>query len=338
MRFVDEAQIQVRSGKGGSGCVSFRREKYIPKGGPDGGDGGKGGDVLLRARVDKLTLYDLRLTKNHFAENGFPGKGKGKHGRSGKDCIIDVPVGTLVLELDEQEQKTILADLKEPGQEYRVVQGGRGGKGNSHFKSSTMRTPRFAQPGEPGEEKRLALELKLIADVGLIGLPNAGKSTFLSKVSAARPKIGAYPFTTMTPQLGVVSLDKWRRLVIADIPGLIEGAHAGQGLGFQFLKHVQRTKVLIHLLSIEDLSLEDPLAGFELVNAELQGFDPELAKKPQIRVVNKIDLWPEDKLEQLKEMSIENQLGLYCVSARDALGLESVLETAVRETERSHEI
>ncbi len=328
MRFVDEAMILVRSGKGGSGCVSFRREKYIPKGGPDGGDGGRGGDVLFRAQADKLTLYDLRLHKQYFAENGLPGKGQGKQGRSGKDCVIEVPVGTLVLELDEQGRRTLLADLQEPEQEFRVACGGRGGKGNLHFKSSTMRTPRFAQPGEPGAEKHLALELKLIADVGLIGLPNAGKSTFLSRVSAARPKVASYPFTTLTPQLGVVSLEKGRQLVMADIPGLIEGAHAGQGLGFRFLKHVQRTKVLIHLLSIEDLVLEDPLAGFEMVNAELRGFDPELAERPQIRVLNKIDLWPEEKLKELRDLSRTKDLGLYFISALNAQGLENVVQAA----------
>ena len=326
MRFVDEAVILVRSGQGGSGCVSFRREKYIPKGGPDGGDGGRGGDVLFRAQADKLTLYDLRLNKNYFAENGKPGKGKGKHGRSGEDCIIEVPVGTLVQELDTHGQKTSLVDLQEQGQEYRVAPGGRGGKGNLHFKSSTMRTPRFAQPGEPGTEKRLSLELKLIADVGLIGLPNAGKSTFLSGVSAARPKIGAYPFTTMVPQLGVVSLEKGRQLIMADIPGLIEGAHAGQGLGVRFLKHAQRTKVLIHLLSIEDFSPADPLAGFELVNAELRRFDPRLVQKPQIRVVNKIDLWTQDELRCVMDAAREQDLRLYWVSAKEPRGLQAVLD------------
>ena len=328
MQFVDEAVVLVRSGKGGSGCVSFRREKYIPKGGPDGGDGGRGGDVLFRAQADKLTLYDLRLNKQYQAENGKPGKGKGKHGRSGRDCIIEVPVGTLVQELDTHGQKTNLADLREKGQEYRVVQGGRGGKGNLHFKSSTMRTPRFAQPGEPGKEKRLALELQLIAHVGLIGLPNAGKSTFLSSVSAARPKIGAYPFTTMVPQLGVVSLEKGRQLIMADIPGLIEGAHAGQGLGVRFLKHVRRTTVLIHLLSIEDLSPADPLAGFELVNAELERFDPALVQKPQIRVVNKIDLWPRDALRSAMDSAREQDLRLYWTSAKESRGLQAVLDAA----------
>jgi GTP-binding protein len=284
--------------------------------------------VLFRAQADKLTLYDLRLNKQYQAENGKPGKGKGKHGRSGRDCIIEVPVGTLVQELDTHGQKTNLADLREKGQEYRVVQGGRGGKGNLHFKSSTMRTPRFAQPGEPGEEKRLALELQLIAHVGLIGLPNAGKSTFLSSVSAARPKIGAYPFTTMVPQLGVVSLEKGRQLIMADIPGLIEGAHAGQGLGIRFLKHVRRTTVLIHLLSIEDLAPADPLAGFELVNAELERFDPALVQKPQIRVVNKIDLWPRDALRSAMDSAREQDLRLYWISAKESRGLQAVLDAA----------
>lgn len=326
MKFVDEASLLVRSGKGGGGCVSFRREKYIPKGGPDGGDGGKGGDLLLRVQGDKLTLYDLRLQKHYSAQNGSPGKGQGKTGHSGKDLVLDVPAGTLVFEVTPEGAKTLIADLKREGQEFTVVQGGRGGKGNTHFKSATMRTPRFAQPGEPGQEKWLALELKLIADAGLIGLPNAGKSTFLSRVSAARPKIGAYPFTTLQPQLGVVQDDQGARMVIADIPGLIEGAHLGQGLGDHFLKHVQRTKVLIHLLSLEDISLEQPFAGFELVNNELKRFDPELARKKQVCVFNKRDLWPAERVLELKRLAQKENREVFCVSAEYSLGLDAVLQ------------
>ncbi|MCF8104144.1 MAG: GTPase ObgE [Desulfohalobiaceae bacterium] len=328
MKFVDEAVITVSSGKGGSGCVSFRREKYIPRGGPDGGDGGKGGDVLLRVRSDKLTLYDMRLQKHYAAENGRPGKGQGKHGRSGKDLVLDVPAGTVVYEWAEDGSRSVLADLSQEGQTVRVVRGGRGGKGNTHFKSSTMRTPRFAQPGEAGEEKKLSLELKLIADVGLIGLPNAGKSTFLSRVSAARPEIGAYPFTTLTPKLGIVQDDQGQRMVIADIPGLIEGAHSGHGLGDQFLKHVQRTRLLIHLLSLEDLSLDDPWAGFDLVNRELESSDPKLAEKKQIRVVNKIDLWPLEKLRELQKQAEIDNVPVFFISAEYSLGLEEVLRAA----------
>ncbi len=308
--------------------MSFRREKYIPKGGPDGGDGGKGGDVVLRVQSDKLTLYDMRLQKNYFAENGRPGKGQRKYGRSGKDLVLDVPAGTLVLEWAQDGYRKVLADLSEDGQTFTVVHGGRGGKGNTHFKSSTMRTPRFAQPGEPGEEKKLALELKLIADVGLIGLPNAGKSTLLSRVSAARPKIGSYPFTTITPRLGVVKDDQGKRMVIADIPGLIEGAHSGHGLGDHFLKHVQRTRVLIHLLSVEDISLDDPWAGFDLVNRELERFDPELAEKKQISVVNKIDLWPAEKLRELQKQAEKDNFDLFFISAEHSLGLGEVLRAA----------
>ncbi|MCF8039483.1 MAG: GTPase ObgE [Desulfohalobiaceae bacterium] len=326
MKFVDEAVILVRSGKGGSGCVSFRREKYIPKGGPDGGDGGKGGDVVLTVQTDKLTLYDLRLQKSYSAENGRPGKGQAKHGRSGRDLVLEVPAGTLVLEVAENGSRTVLADLSEKGQTFTAVHGGRGGKGNSHFKSSTMRTPRFAQPGEPGQEKKLALELKLIADVGLIGLPNAGKSTFLSRVSAARPEIGSYPFTTLTPRLGVVQDDQGNRMVIADIPGLIEGAHWGHGLGDRFLKHVQRTRVLIHLLSVEDISLDDPWAGFELVNQELKSFDPELVEKKQILVVNKIDLWPAETLRELQQQAQKDNFEVFFISAEYSRGLNEVLQ------------
>ncbi|MFW6324119.1 MAG: GTPase ObgE, partial [Desulfovibrionales bacterium] len=235
MRFVDKATITIRSGKGGNGCVSFRREKYVPRGGPDGGDGGRGGDVIFQASSDLLTLYDFRMKGVFEAQNGKPGMGKGRNGPGGQDLIVKVPVGTLILERREEEE-ILLADLTEDGQAVVVANGGRGGKGNTHFKSSTNRAPRYAQPGEPGEEKRIKLELKVIADIGLIGLPNAGKSTFISQVSAARPKIGAYPFTTLVPQLGIIENDLGQKMILADIPGLIEGAHAGQGLGHTFLK------------------------------------------------------------------------------------------------------
>jgi GTPase len=226
MRFVDEATITIRSGRGGKGAVSFRREKYVPKGGPDGGDGGKGGDVIFRVSDNLLTLYDLRMQRLFEAENGRPGMGSAKYGRAGKDLVIEVPVGTLLYEVREEDEE-LVADLTLPGQEMVVARGGMGGQGNLHFKSPTNRAPRYAQPGEEGQEKRIRLELKILADVGLVGLPNAGKSTFIAQVSAARPKIASYPFTTLTPNLGVVRNDAGRRLVIADIPGLIEGAHEG---------------------------------------------------------------------------------------------------------------
>ncbi len=314
MRFIDEASITVRSGRGGNGCVSFRREKYIPRGGPDGGDGGRGGSVLFRADASRMTLYDLRLKHLYTAQNGQPGSGRNKHGRSGQDLVLDVPPGTKVHALKEGSREELLADLIEPDQQVCVAQGGRGGKGNTHFKSSTMRTPRFAQPGEEGIELHLRLELNLLAEVGLIGLPNAGKSTFLTRVSAARPEIAAYPFTTLTPKLGVVRDDHNHQLVMADIPGLIQGAHSGHGLGTTFLKHVSRTRILLHLLSVEDISLDDPWAGFELINEELHRFDPQVAAKDQIWAVNKIDLWSEDELREIQNRAGEQGILVFFMS------------------------
>jgi GTP-binding protein len=326
MRFIDEAKILVRSGKGGNGCVSFRREKYIPKGGPDGGDGGKGGDVYLRASSKLLTLYDFRHKRVHEAQNGQPGMGKQRYGRSGDDLIIDVPVGTLVYEILEEGREKLLVDLVQDGQMFLVAKGGRGGKGNVHFKSSTMRTPRFAQPGEEGEEKTIRLELKIIADVGLVGLPNAGKSTFISRISAARPKIASYPFTTLTPNLGVVEDDFGRRMVVADIPGLIEGAHKGHGLGDRFLKHVERTRFLVHILSVEDVSLDNIFSGFELINNELGKSSPVLAQKEQILVLNKIDLLKDEDLSKIQESLSSYKQKVFLISALTGKGVEQLLK------------
>jgi GTP-binding protein len=326
MRFIDEAVITVRSGKGGNGCVSFRREKYIPKGGPDGGDGGRGGSVLIRADASRMTLYDLRLKHLYAAQNGQPGSGRNKHGRSGSDLVLDVPAGTKVFVHKGESGEEFLADLTDHGQQVCVAEGGRGGKGNTHFKSSTMRTPRFAQPGEEGEELRLRLELNLLAEVGLIGLPNAGKSTFLTRVSAARPEVAAYPFTTLVPKLGVVKDELGRQLVMADIPGLIQGAHAGQGLGTTFLRHVSRTRLLVHLLSVEDITLEEPWAGFGLINEELHKFDPDLAAREQIWAVNKIDLWPEDKVAELKSLAVRDGVLVFCLSTLHNWGVDDVMQ------------
>lgn len=326
MKFVDEAEILVRAGRGGNGCVSFRREKYVPRGGPDGGDGGKGGDVYVKAKENLLTLYDLRLKRVYIAENGKPGQGKQKNGQKGKDLYIYVPPGTLVYEVDDNGEKKLLADLDVKDKSILVARGGRGGRGNTHFKSSVQRAPRIAERGEEGEEKRLFLELKLIADVGLIGLPNAGKSTFISKVSAARPKIASYPFTTLTPQLGVVEGDIGEKIIIADIPGLIEGAHKGQGLGDRFLRHVLRTKVLVHLLSVEEISLDSPLDGFELINEELSKFDPALVSKPQIQVINKIDLLDEGEKRYLKNRLEKLSKEVYLLSLKTKEGLSKVME------------
>ena len=327
MRFVDEARIPVRAGKGGHGCLSFRREKFVPRGGPDGGNGGDGGSVLLKADGRLLSLYDFRLKRLYEARNGRPGEGSQCDGKKGEDMVLHLPVGTLVF-VEGPDGEELLADLSDPEAEVMVARGGRGGKGNEHFKSSTMRAPRFSQPGEPGEELNLRLELKILADAGLIGLPNAGKSTFITRVSAARPKIAAYPFTTLTPNLGVMidEVDPDRRMVVADIPGLIEGAHEGQGLGLRFLKHVERTRFLVHILSIEDVGDEDPWAGFTLVNEELRSFDAELGERKQIEVVNKIDLVSPERLEALKERARADGRKVFFISARDDMGIEPLVE------------
>ncbi len=325
MRFVDEAKIIIRSGSGGQGCVSFRREKYVPRGGPDGGDGGKGGDVILRATGKLLTLYDYRHASIQEAESGRPGAGRLCYGRAGEDKVIEVPIGTQVYEESDGGER-LIADFTEEGQEIVIAEGGRGGKGNAHFKSSTMQVPRFAQPGEPGVEKYVRLELKVFADAGLLGLPNAGKSTFISRISAARPKIAAYPFTTLAPNLGVVIDEADRKLVVADIPGLIEGAHSGLGLGHTFLRHVERSRFLVHILSIEDVNVEDPLAGFHILDDELRQFDPELAEKPQLRVVNKIDLADEERLTAVREAFDRLGLRVYFMSALNETGVAEVLD------------
>jgi len=333
MRFVDEASIIVRSGKGGNGSASLKRAKNLPKGGPDGGDGGKGGDVIFRASTRLLTLYDFRVRSMFEAENGVNGRGQDKYGRNGEDLVIEVPVGTMLLDVteaganyddgpDAESQPVLLADLSRPDQEFVVCPGGIGGRGNLHFKSSTNRAPKQAEPGKPATEKRLMLRLKVLADAGLLGLPNAGKSTFLSAVSAARPKIAAYPFTTLVPNLGVVEDAGGRRLVIADIPGLIEGASQGAGLGYQFLKHVERTRFLVHILSGEDADPENPEAGYAMLGEELRAFDPELAAKPQIRVINKIDILEPERLAALRKNAPKDIL---FVSALTGEGLPGLL-------------
>lgn len=287
MNFIDEATITVFSGKGGAGCVSFRREKFIPKGGPDGGDGGKGGDVILAVSPRLTTLFHFKRLKLIRAKNGRPGAGRNKTGRTGEDLVVHVPPGTMVYNAETDE---LLEDLTDLGQQMVLAEGGRGGQGNARFKSATNRTPRFAQPGEPGQTFQIRLELKLLADVGIIGLPNAGKSTLISKISSARPKIAGYPFTTLTPNLGVVAIDDATTFVVADIPGLIEGAHTGAGLGTQFLRHIERTRLLIHMVDGADIDPEDPLNAYNTINNELSRYSPELAQKFQLVVLNKTDL------------------------------------------------
>lgn len=298
MKFIDETKIRVVAGNGGPGCVSFYRAKFVRRGPPDGGNGGQGGDVVAEADGQLTTLLDLRYRKECKASPGKRGADAGCNGRRGDDYVIKVPVGTLIRDVATGE---LLADFKIPGERAVVAAGGRGGKGNAHFASSTNRSPRYAQPGEPGAERELEIELRLLADVGIIGLPNAGKSTLISVISAVRPKIADYPFTTLVPNLGVVSYGEGKSFVAADIPGLIEGAHQGHGLGDKFLRHVMRTRLLVHLLDASQLDEQDPLATWKAVNREMELFDPELIDKPQIVVANKVDL-PEGR-EKAKVLS-----------------------------------
>jgi len=287
MKFIDEAKIRVEAGKGGNGCMSFRREKYVPRGGPDGGDGGKGGDVWLEATEQKATLLDFRYRRIFRARRGTHGQGKNKHGKGGPDLVLPVPVGTVVKDVETGE---VLADLDAPGTRWCAARGGRGGRGNARFATSTRQAPRFSEEGEEGQSRDLQLELKLLADVGLVGFPNAGKSTLIAAVSAARPKIADYPFTTLVPTLGVVQVDDSRPFIIADIPGLIEGAHEGAGLGIRFLRHIERTKVLVHLIDISTVPEDRPLEPLEKIEHELYSYSPALLQKPRVVVLSKIDL------------------------------------------------
>ena len=306
MKFIDEAKIYVKAGGGGKGCVSFRREKFVPRGGPDGGDGGKGGDVIIKAVSSRRTLLDLKYQQHHMAKRGQQGEGNNRTGRSSEDILIAVPVGTIVKDAESGE---IMIDLNVDGQSFIVARGGIGGKGNAHFTSSTHRAPRFAQDGIPGEEHWILLELKLLADVGIIGMPNVGKSTFISKVSAAKPKIADYPFTTLVPNLGVVRYGQDETFVIADIPGLIPGAHQGMGMGTRFLRHVERTTVLLHILDISRDAETAAWQDFEAINHELAQFSAELIKKPQVVAINKIDL-PVTQAGIQKEVDIFRKKGI----------------------------
>lgn len=318
--FIDQVLIYTRSGRGGDGVIHFRREKFIPFGGPDGGDGGRGGDVYFRVKPTLNTLSHFRHQRKFLAQNGSRGGGNNKTGKSGEDLFIDVPAGTMVFNADTDE---LIGDLVDKGQTILVCKGGRGGRGNARFATSKNKAPRIAEKGEPPQEKNLRLELKLIADVGIVGVPNAGKSTFLAAVTNAKPKIASYPFTTIYPNLGVAELDPDTTLVLADIPGLIEGAHLGIGLGHNFLRHIQRTKVLIHLL--DGLS-EDPISDFAQINSELALFDEKLAEKPQIVVLNKIDL-PEvkDKFPGLKDALLSRGYPLLQISALTREGVRDLL-------------
>jgi GTP-binding protein len=296
--FVDEAQIHVKAGDGGNGCVSFRREKFVAKGGPDGGDGGRGGHVYFEARADKDTLLDFAGRHHWRAENAKHGQGKNMYGADGKDLVIPVPVGTLIYDTDLD---LLLKDLNEVGMKVLVCRGGKGGRGNRAFATSTNQAPREFEPGKPGQERNLRLELKLIADVGLVGMPNAGKSTLLARSSAARPKIAAYPFTTLEPVLGIVELSGFRRFLMADIPGLIEGASKGAGLGHDFLRHIERTKIIVHILDIMPTDGSDPVANYHAIRNELAEYSKILAEKEEVIVANKIDLDPDgSRVEDLR--------------------------------------
>ena len=295
MDFIDEIILKVRGGRGGDGCVSFRREKYVAKGGPDGGDGGHGGNVVLKVDRNISTLFDLKHRKLYKAGNGVQGRGQKMHGKRGKEVVIPVPPGTIVF---DHESNDFIADLKEPKAEFIIAQGGRGGWGNSHFATPSRQTPDFAKQGNPGEEKVIRMELKLLADAGLVGLPNAGKSTFLSKVSAARPKIANYPFTTLVPNLGIVKYYDYKSFVIADIPGLIRGAHAGKGLGVRFLRHIERTRILIVMISADN---DDPEKEYEILVNELNEFGQGLGDKPRIPVITKMDLFNTENFNELPD-------------------------------------
>lgn len=327
--FIDYVEIDVKAGDGGHGCLSFRREKYIAKGGPNGGDGGRGGDIIFEADSGLTTLLDFRYKKKYRAENGKQGQGSLKTGKSGENTVVRVPVGTIVKDLDSTN---IIADLDENAKTVLIAKGGKGGRGNAHFKTATNQTPRKVEPGRPGEELHLALELKLLADVGLVGLPNAGKSTMLSRLSEARPKIADYPFTTLVPNLGIVKLREFKSFVMADIPGIIEGASEGRGLGIQFLKHIQRTKVILYLIDISDENISETL---EVLKKELSDFDNSLVKRPSMIVLNKTDLFDEITIKQKTE-DFNHEYILF--SGASGEGTQSLLNRIEHELDRQKEM
>jgi len=325
--FVDEVEIRVAAGDGGRGCIAFRREKYVPRGGPSGGDGGNGGSIYMRASPHLNTLVSFRFHPDFKARRGQHGMGSNMHGANGGPLTLDVPVGTVVYELPPDGGEPVpLADLARMGQKALIAAGGRGGRGNARFVSATNRAPRRADPGTPGEVKRLRLQLKLLADVGLVGFPNAGKSTIISRISAAKPKIADYPFTTLTPHLGVVALSDDRSFVVADVPGLIEGAHRGQGLGHQFLKHLERTRLLVHVVDVSGLSGRDPVADVETIRRELALYRPEFADRPQIAAANKMDAVSDPaEVDRLDAHVATLGIPLFRISAAAGTGLDALL-------------
>jgi GTPase len=330
--FIDRAKIRIQGGHGGNGVTAFRREKFVPRGGPSGGDGGRGGDVWLVADASLNTLLHLRYNPLHVAARGLHGEGSNRSGKEGDDSIVRVPVGTQVFDPRTNE---LLFDFEADGVRWLAARGGRGGFGNAHFTTSTNRAPRYHQEGSPGEEFELQLELKLLADVGLVGFPNAGKSTFISAVSAAHPKIADYPFTTLEPHLGVVDLGDFRTFVVADIPGLIEGAHEGHGLGDRFLRHIERTKLLLHLVDVSSISGREAVSDYEVINHELAAYDPQLAGRVQFVVATKIDALDEpERLEKLRQRATADERRFFAVSAVTGAGVRDLLTAIARELDQ----
>jgi GTP-binding protein len=329
--FIDRAKIHVQGGDGGNGVTAFRREKFVPRGGPSGGDGGRGGDVIVVADASLNTLLHLRYNPSHVAQRGLHGEGSNRSGRNGEDLVVRVPVGTQIFDATTGE---LLHDLSHDGDRWLAARGGRGGFGNAHFTTSTNRAPRYHQNGSKGEELDLQLELKLLADVGLVGFPNAGKSTFISTVSAARPKIAHYPFTTLEPHLGVVDLGDFHTFVIADIPGLIEGAHTGAGLGDRFLRHIERTKLLLHLVDVSSVSGREPVTDYETVNHELASYNEDLAMRPQFVVATKIDALDEpERLQSLERKAIEDSKPFFAISSATGAGVRELVNAIAAKLE-----
>ena len=323
--FIDRVKIKVKAGDGGNGVTAFRREKFIPRGGPSGGDGGVGGSVYMESHEGLNTLLHLRYNPEHKAERGRHGEGSNRYGKDGEDAVVKVPVGTQVFDPETNE---LLFDFTKPGQRYLAAKGGKGGWGNSHFATATRQAPKYHYNGRPGGERELQLELKLIADVGLVGFPNAGKSTLISVISAAKPKIADYPFTTLEPNLGVVDMGDFRTFVVADIPGLIEGASDGAGLGHRFLRHVERTKLMLHLVDVSSLSGRDPVSDYEIINRELANYDADLAKRPQIIVATKIDAMDEpDRLDALKKRAKKDKMPFFEISSVTNKGVKDLVSS-----------
>jgi len=332
VKFIDEAKIYVKAGDGGRGCVSFRREKYVPRGGPDGGDGGNGADVIMIARRNMTSLLDHRYQQHYKAKRGVHGKGKDQHGKNAEDLLIPVPLGTMIKDF---ESGAFYGDLTEDGQTLVIARGGKGGRGNARFVTATNQAPKEAEPGVPGQERTLKLELKLLADVGLLGFPNACKSTLISRVSAARPKIADYPFTTLVPNLGVVSYGDGATFILADIPGLIEGAHEGAGLGIQFLRHIERTKILVHLLDLSPMTQRDPILDYETMNKELKSYNEELSKTPQIVALNKIDITEaREQLETIEKHFSDLGIKTFPLSSATGEGTKELVWEVAKQVEK----